>query len=261
MAVLAWETLRPALVIAHPGHELRVHHWLERARPVVLVLTDGSGHTDNSRLGATTAVLNQAGARPGKIFGRLSDRALYAAILAGDTKLFIALAEEIAEIFMRENVQYAAGDAVEGFNPSHDVCRLLLNAAVARLARRGRRVENFEFPIEGRPDDCPPEDRPDAIVLELADDAFRRKVATAQHYPGMTADVTRTLDQFGPAAFRTECFRPVRYGLDIGDRFAHPPFYERYGEQQVAAGFYREVIRFRTHLAPLAERLGTSLLP
>jgi hypothetical protein len=256
MAAAPWETQRSALVIAHPGHELRVHHWLERARPLVLVLTDGSGHTGRSRLDATTSVLAQAGARPGPVYGRLSDRALYAAILAGKADPFIALAEEIADILEREQVQYAAGDAVEGFNPSHDLCRLLLNAALARLAERGHRINNFEFPLEGRPDDCAPDDRAEAIVLELGDDAYRRKVATAESYPGMEADVARILGKFGAAAFRTECFRPVRYGLNIAERFAHPPFYERYGEQQVAAGFYREVIRFGTHLAPLAKRLA-----
>src|SRR5207302_1404403 len=30
-----------ALLVAHPGHELRVHGWLERERPLVFVLTDG----------------------------------------------------------------------------------------------------------------------------------------------------------------------------------------------------------------------------
>jgi hypothetical protein len=44
-------------MIAHPGHELRVHHWIERTRPLVFVLTDGSGHTGVSRLASTTAVL------------------------------------------------------------------------------------------------------------------------------------------------------------------------------------------------------------
>ena len=46
----AWAEQSAALVIAHPGHELRIHHWLERARPVTFVLTDGSGHTDHSRI-------------------------------------------------------------------------------------------------------------------------------------------------------------------------------------------------------------------
>ena len=32
-----------ALVIGHPGHELLVHGWLEVARPIVFVFTDGSG--------------------------------------------------------------------------------------------------------------------------------------------------------------------------------------------------------------------------
>jgi len=256
MAAHAWQSLRSALVIAHPGHELRVHHWLERARPLVLVLTDGSGHTDTTRLAASTAVLDRAGATPAPLYGRLSDRELYAAILGGDTDVFVALADEIADILDRAHVQYAAGDAVEGVNPAHDVCRLLLNAAVVRLARRGRRVTNFEFPVEGRPDDCPAEDRADAIRLELDDAAYGRKVAAVETYPGMKVDVDRILGKFGPAAFRTECLRPVRYGFDIANRFAHPPVYECYGEQQVAAGFYREVIRFRAHLAPLAERLS-----
>ena len=33
---------RVALIVGHPGHELRVHAWLGLARPVVSVLTDGT---------------------------------------------------------------------------------------------------------------------------------------------------------------------------------------------------------------------------
>src|SRR4029077_12021317 len=62
-----------ALVVAHPGHELRVHGWLERHRPVVFVLTDGSGSTASSRLHSTQRILLRAEARQGSIFGRFSD--------------------------------------------------------------------------------------------------------------------------------------------------------------------------------------------
>jgi len=48
----------PAVIIAHPGHELRVHYWLEQAKPAVCVLTDGSGRTQKSRLDSTTGVLS-----------------------------------------------------------------------------------------------------------------------------------------------------------------------------------------------------------
>jgi hypothetical protein len=253
----AWEGRRAALVVAHPGHELRVHHWLERARPLVLVLTDGSGHTDFSRIHRTTALLERAGAVPGQIYGRLTDRELYKAILCGDADLFIGLADEIADILEREGVEYVVGDAVEGVNPGHDACRLLLNAALLRIeATRGRGLRNLEFPLEGPPHDCPPEDRAEAIVLELGEEAYRRKFDAARTYMEIAVDMTRTMVNFDLNAFRVECLRPVRYGLDIGHRFAHPAIYEGYGEKQVAAGIYREVIRFREHLVPLAERLG-----
>ncbi len=253
----SWEAHRAALIIAHPGHELRVHHWLERAKPLVLVLTDGSGHTDQSRLGRTTALIERAGAAPGRIYGALSDRALYRAILAGDADVFIALAQEIAHVLDHAGVDYVVGDAVEGANPGHDACRLIINAALMRIeATRGRRLGNFEFTLEGPPDACPPNDRDAAIILTLGEDAYRRKLEEAQSYSEMAIDLRRAMHSHQLEAFRTECLRPVRYGLEIGDCFEHPALYEGYGEQQVAAGFYTDVIRFRAHLAPLAERLG-----
>jgi hypothetical protein len=247
---------RAALVIAHPGHELRVHRWLELARPVVCVLTDGSGHTDRSRLASTTAVLERTGSTPGPIYGRLTDRSLYKAILGGDLDLFATLADELALALDAAGVDYVAGDAVEGFNPGHDVCRLLLNAALLRLAPSGRRLGNFEFLLEGPPHQCPPEERSEAIVLELEEDALRRKLDAARAYPELAGEVEKAFASYGWEPFRVECLRPVRYGLEIGDRFQHPPYYESYGERQVAAGIYREVLRFREHLAPLAASLG-----
>lgn len=250
------ETHRAALVVAHPGHELRVHHWIERARPLVFVLTDGSGHTGRSRVESTTAVLERTGATPGSIYGRLSDRDVYRAILGGDADLFISLADELAQALDDAGVDSVAGDAVEGFNPGHDVCRLLLNAALLRLEEAGRRLRNFEFPLEGPPQECPAEDRAEAIFLELDPDALRRKLEAARAYPELAGEVERTFALHGWEPFRVECLRPVRYGLEIGDRFAHPPYYEIYGEKQVAAGYYRDVISFRDHLAPLAASLG-----
>src|SRR5206468_10486420 len=71
---------RAALVIAHPGHELRVHAWVELAQPLAFVLTDGSGHTGQSRLASTSRLLDQTGASSGGIYGRLTDGVLYTAI-------------------------------------------------------------------------------------------------------------------------------------------------------------------------------------
>src|SRR5882724_4575425 len=70
---------RSALLIAHPGHELRLHGWLERARPLTFALTDGSGMDGRPRLDSTTAVLSRVGARPAGIYGRFPGAAFYQA--------------------------------------------------------------------------------------------------------------------------------------------------------------------------------------
>jgi hypothetical protein len=256
----AWEEERWALVVAHPGHELRIHHWLERARPVTLVLTDGSGHGNQGRINSTTTVLERVGARRGEIYGPLSDRQLYRAILAGEHDLFARLANELAAALLREGIAYVVGDAVEGVNPGHDVCRLLLNAALLRLERdEGHSIRNMEFPVEGPPNECPLEDRAEAIFLNLDEEAYQRKIQAARAYPELAAELERVLANHNANAFRVECIRPVRYSLNIEGRFSHPCIYEWYGEKQVAAGIYREVIRFRDHIAPIATHLESSL--
>lgn len=116
---LQGERPRAALVIAHPGHELRVHGWLEAARPSVCVLTDGSGRTGRPRLDSTTKVLDAAGARRGAVYGPFSDGRLYAALLEHEHSPFIRLVEGLASTFVRERVRVVAGDAEEGYNPSH----------------------------------------------------------------------------------------------------------------------------------------------
>ncbi|MEA2602787.1 MAG: hypothetical protein QOF89_3779 [Acidobacteriota bacterium] len=247
------EPSRTALVVAHPGHELRVHRWLELTRPAVFVLTDGSGNHGISRLDSTTSLLTRVGATPGSIYGRLSDRELYRAILAGDLGLFTALVDELAQGLA--DVDTVAGDAVEGYNPGHDVCRLLLNAALLRLEGEGRRPASFEFPLVGAPDDCPAEDLSAALRLELDEESLSRKLEAARLYPELAGEVEAALAAHGTGRFRVECLRPVRYGLEIGCRSSQPPFYETHGEKRVAQGHYGEVIRFREHLAPLAEGL------
>ncbi|PYT01250.1 MAG: hypothetical protein DMF65_07865 [Acidobacteria bacterium] len=66
-----------AIVVAHPGHEVRLHGWLERERPLVLILTDGSGREGRSRIASTTRYLEKFGARRGRVFGRFTDLEVY----------------------------------------------------------------------------------------------------------------------------------------------------------------------------------------
>lgn len=272
---------RAALVVAHPGHELRVYGWLAAMRPRVFVLTDGSGRSNVPRIDSTSRLLSSVGAARGPIYGRLSDAELYAAILDHDFPLFKGLADELAASFAADRVEVVAGDAAEGGHPGHDACRLLVNAAV-RMAERetGRAIANFDFPLVARPDDCPAEARPAATWLRLDDETFARKIRAALDYPEVTAEVEAAFSGAGSVAmqanpdlaarsrintdgmnsetFRTECLRPVAPGADSAGAFDdEPPFYEQYGERQVAAGVYERVLRYREHILPLAEALGS----
>ena len=54
-----------ALILGHPGHELRVLGWMKAAKPWVIVLTDGSGHTSEPRVGLTRNLIDEADASIG----------------------------------------------------------------------------------------------------------------------------------------------------------------------------------------------------
>jgi len=243
---------RPVLVVAHPGHELRVYGWLESAAPRVCVLTDGSGSGGEARLESTTRLLAGTEARPGSIYGRMTDREIYAAILDRDFACFTELAEQLAGELDACGADCVAGDAVEGYNPSHDVCRLVINAALRLL---GRAVPAYDFALVGAPDGCPEALRAAALWMELDEAALARKLAAARSYEELAGEVEHALARFGVAPFRTECLRPVdlseRYGWDPTEI----PYYETYGEKRVAEGAYDRVLRFGEHVRPLADAL------
>lgn len=248
-----------ALVIAHPGHELRIYGWLELERPEVFVLTDGSGHGGASRLASTAALLERAGARPGPVLGRFSDRDLYRILLEGDLAQIELVVHELAAALAAGDVTQVACDAIEGYNPSHDLCRVVTDAAAAIAGRRtGRTIRVFDFLLEAPPDSdvaSPSSSRADAIRLELIESALERKLEAARSYPEMAFEVERNLEQHGTAAFAIECLRPAVADFDLEALFPGLPFYETYGERQVAAGHYRSVLRFREHFLPIARAL------
>jgi hypothetical protein len=248
----------PVLIVAHPGHELRIFGWLERARPVVCVLTDGSGSGGEGRLDSTTRTLRSTCATPGAVYGPLSDRAIYAAMLGGDVDLFRRLADELAEVLAAQDTDCVVGDAVEGYNPSHDVCRLVIDTAVRMVGRtRGGMIPNYDFPLVGPPGQCPEPLRASAYFLHLDDAALGRKLDAADAYPELAGEVRAALGRFGVEPFRGECLRPVAPAERHGWGPDEVPFYERYGEERVAAGVYQHVLRFREHVLPISDALWT----
>jgi hypothetical protein len=272
---------RAILVIAHPGHELRVHGWLETARPDVWVLTDGSGRTQQSRIDSTTRVLEATGAAPGAIYGQMRDVDLYDAVLSFDHRRFTELVDQLATVLIRDDVDFIAGDAEEGYNPAHDICRTVINAAARLVERKTKnQIANYDFTLVGAPSRCPEELRADSLCFNLDDAAFARKLAAARNYPELQAEVHSALNGAGKEMFqqhsdlvershstfgvthannfRVELLRPVDAHIaSLISANGDAPFYEAYGEKQVNAGNYAKVLRYREHMLPLATAINS----
>jgi hypothetical protein len=233
----------PVLLVAHPGHELLLYGWLRRTRPVVHVLTDGSGHSSVSRVPATADLLREIGARPGSIFGRLSDREAYALIREQNVELVLSMANELAEELAERRTMTVVCDAAEGYNPVHDLCRLIAGAAIAAA---GTETKLYEYAVVGRPDTF-------ETCVELDERTFAAKMDAAGRFAHAISDVSELQSRHGGDAFRTESFRLVTdwTALHSSER----PDYERYGEERVASHRYEHVIRRGEHMIPLRDAL------
>jgi hypothetical protein len=247
---------RAALLIAHPGHELRVHHWLELARPSVFVITDGSGTSGEPRIESTLHVLAATGARPAAVMGRLSDEQVYAAMLSGDAEGVAGIVLDIARELAATGVEMVVADACEFYNPTHDLCWVIATAAVEEARNlTGRAIACYDYAVIGRTDAG---EEAGEIVVTLDDAALRRKLDAAMGYPELRKDVEIALQLDRVEAFRIEALRPVAEGspLPVPDERA---FYERAGEELVAAGRFSTVLRYREHVLPFVANLGKAL--
>ena len=265
---------RPALVVAHPGHELVVFGWMEESRPVVNVLTDGSGRDGASRLPSTLRVLRETGAEPGGLAAAVTDRQFYTAILDGDIEVFVDLAVRLADELSARRPPYVAGDAREGFNPTHDICGMIVDAAVARVRRSGAVIGNYKFSLFEPHHRHACDARQRGICQVLGEEQVRRKLAAAHAYPELAAEVEwafrgrspkvlerypdlasvfdAAIDGMNERSFATECLLPAGPAAPADDR----PFYELYAERLVADGTYERAIRYRHHVQPIERALA-----
>jgi len=106
-------------------------------------------------------------------------------------------------------------------------------------------VERFAYAVVDTPGN--------GITLTLDDDALARKMAMAHRYDDLAVYIDELTSRIGTDALRREVF--FRPGS------AEPsakPYYEIRGEEQVRAGKYQTVLRYREHFLPFVEALAAS---
>jgi hypothetical protein len=247
----------PALVVAHPGHELQVFGWACQTKPRVYILTDGSGTSGMPRIGSSADLLETTGAVRGELFGMFSDRALYRPLVEQRVSFFLDLLDRLASAFIANRIDFVAGDSMDGGDPIHDLCRALTNAAIIKAERvTGMPVANFEFALdEGRYGaTVAAEETSEDLRFTLDEKVFGAKLAAAESFVGLEDEVREAYRAFGQDHFRTERLERVR-GQFPTPASGVAPAYEAMGERQVAAGAYRSVIRYRDHVLPVMEAL------
>lgn len=244
----AWERERWALIFAHPGHELRCHHVIERTRPIVHVLTDGSGAQAVPRIDESSRLLASLSATRGVVFGAFSDRDAYARLMAGDASTFITHTQALSDALIAARVTAVVIDAAEGYNPVHDVCHWMGRAAATRAAEALGALTTYELDLVSHPDG-----QGDGIRVTLDDEAFARKLRSADCYRPLAAEAAGAITEHGLEAFRTEFLRRVP---DAALATSLPPassvpYYEQVGEERVRMGRYPTVLRYGAHVHPV----------
>lgn len=238
------EKLENVLILAHPGHELRIHHWLELTKPRVYLLTDGSGGRQTARTRYSRDVVEAAGATPGAIFGDIPDAAWYEALLAGDGSFFVDVLTTIsADLASAKNVQIVS-DAVDGYNPMHDLAYAYGQALTKLLKRmtkvRGQlcsaAVPNVAGGLE--------------LEIQLDQAARERKMAAVQAYTPLADEARRILER-DPQCFDRENL--ISQNFDWNGPWA--PEWELIGKQRVAAGLYDNCISYKDNVQPVALQL------
>src|SRR3954470_7322000 len=197
------QSASPVLIIAHPGHELRLFDWMEREHPLVFILSDGSGGAQSSRLDYSISAIRAAGATLIEGSGRRSDREWYAAILAGDTLAFTQTADAIAAAALASHAPLVVSDAADGYNPLHDLCQAIAGAVVAGIARDSKPprflVSAATAGAMGR--------RSEAWKLET--EAARRKHQAISAKPPLAEEVARLLAETPDTLYTEEFLIPT----------------------------------------------------
>jgi hypothetical protein len=240
-----------ALVVAHPGHELRLHHWLELTRPVVFVLTDGSG-AGEARIDTTIGIIAATRAGAGSVMGAFTDREIYRLMLTGEVGPIVATTLELAAQFVARGIRTVVTDAVEWYNPTHDLCAVMASLAAERAALLGgRTIALCEYAVTENP-------RDGGVLFELDDEALARKLAATRSCAPLAREVESLIARIGLDALRREVLHPVDAALESLQP-PSKPFYETHGERRVASGQYHSVIRWETHVRPFVERLAADV--
>lgn len=238
------EKLQHVLILAHPGHELRINHWLELKKPRIYLLTDGSGGRHTARTQYSRDVVEAAGATAGAVFGDIPDAAWYKALLTGDSGIFADVLTRISDDVSDMQAVQVVSDAVDGYNPMHDLAYAFGNALNRLL--QGTKPGRKQLCSAAVPDVSGVVE----VEIQLDPAARARKMAAVKAYTPLADEARQILDR-DPQCFDRERLISQHFDWDA----PWTPEWERIGKERVANKLYDRCITYRENVQPVARQL------
>lgn len=201
-----------ALCIAHPGHELRLHGFLEQACPFVFIFTDGSHRAQKDLMIDSIRVIDKC-TKHGKklslaylksdsakkIFKlsdhsaeegqeHLKDSQIYNEILNQKPFVFeFFIIDTMVKNLIRYKIDFLVSDSSEGTNVCHEMMNIMSDLAIERVKKQtGKQIIKYDFaidtPFDGKLND-------DCIHIQLDDAAVNRKLNSLIRYPLALTDL------------------------------------------------------------------------
>jgi hypothetical protein len=249
--------VRRACVFSHPNHELAVHGFVLRNQAALVFLTDGGGA---DRVADTRDGLARLGHTGPVTFLDRTEQALYEALLCCDHGFYADLSTELAAALVAAQPDEVFCDAIEYYNPVHDMAVPVTRRALAALPG----VPLFEIPLihqlpgereRYRVQRVPPSRRAGASFLALTPhETAAKRAARAMGYGILLSQLGPVCDQDAGLYAREE-FMPAHVTApsappaDVALRYAWR------GARLLERGDVREVITHDAHWLPLAQAL------
>jgi hypothetical protein len=252
---------RTLMVFSHPNHELAIYGLMNRLLPYTVFLTDG-GSSD--RLEQTRKGLDSIGILNRATFLNWREDSFYHALLRQDGAFYEGIADTLASHVRSIDAEQVICDAVEFYNPVHDMALPIVHAAL----RGSENMPVFEAPLiyqrRGpelaftlqRPSGSHPDE---SVHITLSAEEFQTKLlARSEIYTTLSNHLARLLATIPKEHWKIECVTKARESVPrpTDDMLLR---YDQRAEMLAQRGQIKEKILYHQHYVPLASTLFNSV--
>jgi hypothetical protein len=246
---------RTLMVLSHPNHELPVMGLVRKLKPKIIFLTDGGGEhrMAQSREGLKENLKDA-------VFLGIPENDFYAALLRKDWKFFATVAQAVS-LKCKEVPERAFCDAVEFYNPVHDVSLPITISALRRLG--AGHVPIFEIPLIYQKSANPDVYEVQRAAISMRGNEIRWKLPDSDRLSKAEAwakTYTILSSTMGPVVPYPEVTGAIESYFTSGSPFREPGGdqvlrYERRGALLRELGNVKDVITRSSHYLPCTEPL------